>query len=125
MFGIRARPLDFIKAFIVLAIGGPIVFGGVALGTFFLVPLPTDVPEPRAGAVAQTSFVYAADGKTLIATFHAEHNREVIPSKEKPGAPVPFSNPAYDKIKHAAVAAEDRRFFEHSGVDPKAILRAA
>jgi penicillin-binding protein 1A len=118
VIGIRARPLDFIKAFLVLAIGGPIIFGGVALGTFFLVPLPTDVPEPRAGAIAQTSFVYAADGKTLIATFHAEHNREVIPEKQ-------FKDPVYDKIKLAAVAAEDRRFFEHSGVDPKAILRAA
>lgn len=107
-------PKDFLKALIVLAVGLPMVLGGVALGTFFLVPLPTEVPEPRAGATAQTSHVFAADGKTLIATFHAEHNREVIP----------LDDPAYDKIKLAAVAAEDRRFFEHSGIDPKAIMRA-
>ena len=63
--------------------------------------------------VAESSRIYAADG-TLLATLHAEENRETV---------------AYDRIpavlRDAVVAIEDERFWQHKGVDPKAVLRAA
>lgn len=60
----------------------------------------------------QTSKVYASDG-TLIATFHAEQNRELIPVEQIP-----------KHLQNGVVAIEDERFYQHRGVDLKAIFRA-
>lgn len=111
--GIRHKPRDFLKALLILGIGVPVLAGGAALAAFVYLPLPSTVPSVLPGAVAQTSHVYAADG-SLLATFHAEHNRELIASGDIPR-----------HLKLAAVAAEDARFFKHEGVDLKAIGRAA
>ncbi len=61
---------------------------------------------------SQTSRVYASDGR-LIATFHAEENREVVPLDMMP-----------EDLLNAVVAIEDERYYTHSGVDPEAIVRA-
>lgn len=105
-------PSDVARALLVLAIGGPLIVGGSAGATFFLMPLPTVVPAPRPGALAQTSRIYAPDG-SLIAALHAEYNRELIHLDNIP-----------DHLEDATVAAEDARFFRHSGIDTRAILRA-
>ncbi|MGZ8602290.1 MAG: penicillin-binding protein [Actinomycetota bacterium] len=63
--------------------------------------------------LAQTSFLYAADG-SLITELHAAENRVVLREREMS----PF-------VRDAAVAIEDRRFFTHHGVDVRAIARAA
>jgi penicillin-binding protein 1A len=63
--------------------------------------------------LAQTSFLYAADG-SLITELHAAENRVVLREREMS----PF-------VRDAAVAIEDRRFFAHHGVDVRAIARAA
>ena len=63
--------------------------------------------------LAQTSFLYAADG-SLITELHAAENRVVL--REREMAP---------SVRDAAVAIEDRRFFSHHGVDVRAIARAA
>jgi penicillin-binding protein 1A len=60
----------------------------------------------------QTSKIFAADG-TLLATLHAEQDREIISSADIP-----------KNLQHAAVAIEDERFYTHHGVDLRAILRA-
>ncbi|WP_125962776.1 transglycosylase domain-containing protein [Bifidobacterium dolichotidis] len=60
----------------------------------------------------QKSTMYANDGKTVIADFYAQ-NREVVPLKQ-------ISTP----MQQAVVAREDRRFFEHSGVDVQGVMRA-
>ncbi len=57
------------------------------------------------------SFVYAADG-SLIATLRFS-NREPVVWEDLP-----------ESLVQAVVSAEDRRFFEHDGVDPRAIARA-
>lgn len=76
--------------------------------------LPT-LEEERAHAqrLPQTSFLYAADG-SLITTLHAGEDRVVVRWKDIPPAMV-----------DATVAIEDQRFFDHAGVDLKALLRAA
>jgi penicillin-binding protein 1A len=64
-------------------------------------------------SLAQTSFLYASDG-SLITTLHATENRVVLPRRQIP-----------DTLRNAAVAIEDRRFYQHHGVDLQAIARAA
>jgi penicillin-binding protein 1A len=68
--------------------------------------------EPAAAPLAQTSIVFAADG-TVLATMHAEQDRTLVPIKEIPEA-----------MQHAVVAVEDTRFYDHRGVDLKAVMRA-
>jgi penicillin-binding protein 1A len=73
---------------------------------------PAAIPD-RPVQRAQSSRIYAADG-TLIATLHAEENREDVPLAELPR-----------HVRDAVLAIEDARFWEHRGVDAKAVLRAA
>ncbi|SDZ41363.1 Membrane carboxypeptidase (penicillin-binding protein) [Micromonospora pattaloongensis] len=61
---------------------------------------------------AQTSYVYAADGKTLLAMFYEEHRRYATLDEMSP------------YIQQAIVASEDSRFYTHKGVDAKGIGRA-
>lgn len=62
---------------------------------------------------AQNSVIYAADGKTQLATLTGNEKRIYVESDEI--APV---------IKQAVVAIEDERFYEHRGVDYIGIARA-
>ena len=73
-------------------------------------PAEIDVAPP---ATAESSKIYAADG-SLVTTLHAEENRENVPLGELPR-----------HLRDAVLAIEDARFFEHKGVDVKAVLRAA
>jgi penicillin-binding protein 1A len=72
-----------------------------------------NVHQAEAPVLAQTSFVLAADG-SIITALHAEQNRVIVASSRIP-----------QNIKEAVVAIEDRRFYEHMGIDLKALLRAA
>ena len=63
-------------------------------------------------SLAQTTQIYAADG-TLLAYLHGVENRTVISGKDIP-----------DVLRHALVAIEDERFYEHNGVDFESFLRA-
>jgi len=59
-------------------------------------------------------FVYAgAPSKRVLAVLRGSESRIIVPSEE-----------ISDRMKHAIVAVEDRRFYEHRGVDIHAIVRA-
>ncbi|MET1065758.1 MAG: transglycosylase domain-containing protein [Arthrobacter sp.] len=60
---------------------------------------------------SQSTRVLSADGK-VIANFFAENRVKVGLNEMSP------------YIKDAIIAVEDRRFYEHAGVDPQGILRA-
>jgi penicillin-binding protein 1A len=62
---------------------------------------------------ARNSVVYAADGRTKIATLTGNSHRILVGSSD--------ISPA---MKQATVAIEDRRFYEHHGVDYQGIARA-
>jgi penicillin-binding protein 1A len=64
-------------------------------------------------AIGRNSFIYAADG-SLLGSIPAERNRE----------PVKASDMSV-WIRKATIAVEDRRFFDHDGVDFEGIARAA
>src|SRR4029078_11165957 len=82
------------------------VGGTVALGA------RCDLKSLTPVAVGQNSFVYAADGSGLV-VIPPERNRTPV-SRSQMSRWVP----------KATVAIEDRRFYEHGGVDPVGILRA-
>jgi penicillin-binding protein 1A len=63
--------------------------------------------------IGQNSFVYADDG-SLLGTIPAERNREPVPMS----AMTPW-------LAKATVAIEDRRFYQHGGIDYLGIARAA
>ena len=60
----------------------------------------------------ESSKLYSDDG-TLIKTFHGEQNRTVVGLRSIP-----------KHVQDAVIAIEDQRFYEHEGVDLKAIVRA-
>ncbi|MFD0822026.1 transglycosylase domain-containing protein, partial [Micromonospora zhanjiangensis] len=66
----------------------------------------------RTVSPAQSTYVYASDGRTLLTMFYEEHRKYVPISQMSPN------------IQQAIVAAEDSRFYQHRGVDPKGIARA-
>ena len=90
----------------------------VGLFVFALVAAACDLPSLQevrksAGALPQTSAIYSADGR-LITRLHAGENRIVVGSRKIP-----------DVIRNAVIAIEDKRFYNHRGVDARALLRAA
>ncbi len=72
-------------------------------------PLSACKPVDKGG----NSTIYAADGSKLG-----------VISSEEAHAPVPIGR-VPKSLQHATVAIEDQRFYEHGGVDPEGILRAA
>ncbi|WP_045745178.1 transglycosylase domain-containing protein [Actinoplanes rectilineatus] len=82
---------------------------GVKAGTEALESLPEELTEVPA---AQTTYVYANDGRTLLTMFYEEHRKQ---TKLKEMSPY---------LTKAIVASEDTRFYEHNGVDAKGVARA-
>jgi 1A family penicillin-binding protein len=64
-------------------------------------------------AVAESTKIFAGDG-SLLTTLHADQNRETVPLSQMP-----------KELQNAAVAIEDERFWHHTGVDIRAMIRAA
>ncbi len=64
-------------------------------------------------AVAESTKIFAADG-SLLTTLHADQNRETVPLAQMP-----------KQLQDAVVAIEDERFWHHTGVDIRAMVRAA
>src|SRR6185312_13352285 len=71
--------------------------------------LPGPLLDP---VTAQTTRVYADDGRSLIATFYDEDRHDVTLAQISPA------------MRQAVVAAEDARFYQHGGVDVRGTLRA-
>lgn len=94
-----------------LALPAATVAGEAAEGsTELFEELPQQLQRAQ---LPQQSNIYARDGETLLATFYFQ-NRVVVPLEK--------ISPWMQK---AVVAVEDRRFWEHNGVDGQGILRAA
>ncbi|MFL6110191.1 MAG: transglycosylase domain-containing protein, partial [Catenulispora sp.] len=88
------------------------VTGGLGLAARDSVQAFNDQPcDVEAGVPEQSSVMLARDGST-IATFYSQ-NRQVVRANQIPKV-----------MRQAIVAIEDRRFYEHHGVDPQALVRA-
>jgi len=71
-----------------------------------------DLNALRPVAIGENSFVYAADG-SLLGAIPAERNRQPVELGE-----------ISDWMARATVAIEDRRFYQHGGIDAEGIARA-
>src|SRR5262245_29672083 len=102
---------------LLLALGVPlglvmlgILAGGVwVLSVYDSAPSLASLQPITRGAISK---VYAADG-SLIGVIHSDKIRQPIETDQIP-----------QDMKDATVDIEDRRFYEHGGVDPSAIIRA-
>jgi penicillin-binding protein 1A len=92
-----------LAAVLVIAAG---IGSGVALST------SCNLSSLRPVNIGANTFVYAADG-SLLGSIPADHNRE----------PISISHMSR-WLPKATVAVEDRRFYEHGGIDYVGILRA-
>jgi membrane peptidoglycan carboxypeptidase len=122
----RSLPVALLQTlYLLLGLLAVSALAGVLLAAFFLpavsagsavakdgVDLFESYPnELEVAPLNEASRIEAADG-SLLATFYTE-NRIMVPLEE-----------ISPHVQHAVIAVEDRRFFEHGGVDPKGLARA-
>lgn len=102
---------------------GKLVYGSMVLGVWAIISglilftyLAHDLPDynnpPKPGAGVRSIVVKAENGVTLVRT--GPIYGDFLTYREIP-----------DAMIHAIVAVEDRRFFQHIGIDGKGIARAA
>jgi 1A family penicillin-binding protein len=84
---------------------------GFALLLFFVFVAYASVSLPRQPEQAETTAVLAADG-SVLAELYTENREEVALDEVS------------EEMKQAVLAAEDRNFYRHSGVDPVGVGRA-
>jgi penicillin-binding protein 1A len=109
----KQRPRRRRRALFVLAIVVPlVVLAATAAGGAVYFSSSCDLSALRPVRQADNSLVYGANG-SLIGVVPAVENRTAVPR----GAISPW-------MPKATVAIEDRRFYQHGGIDPVGILRA-
>ena len=102
------------------AVGAAAIF---AIGAFLtrpavsnaksLVHVELDIPEEASlPALEERSSIYDQEGN-LLAVIDREISRRTIPLEKIP-----------DRVQHAVIVAEDRKFYEHEGYDVEGISRA-
>src|SRR5687768_10116213 len=102
-----------LKAFallVVTAVIVPVATAGTVLAAFLFLPLPAALPEARRGVDAQVSRVYDINGREIAVIRQFDITEPVQPQD------IP------EVLKQAVIAGEDRRFYEHGGVDVKGTL---
>jgi penicillin-binding protein 1A len=107
------RVVGFLLKFFLGLAGGALVLGAGA-GAFAIWYFGQDLPDYQQLLDYHppiVSRVYAEDGRLLAE--YATEKRVFVPAKEIPPL-----------LIHAFLAAEDKNFYVHSGIDPVAMLRA-
>lgn len=89
------------------------VASGAGIFFYFAKDLPS-VVDLENRRLIQSSKIYDRTGEVLLYEVTGDENRTVIPANEMP-----------EEIKQAFIAIEDREFYNHMGVRPTAIARAA
>ena len=86
---------------VVLAVGGGLVYA------YSQIELPKALPP------IQSTFMYDRNG-SLLASIHGAVDRTIIPFDQMP-----------ESLRDAVLSVEDHGFYDHPGIDPVGILRAA
>ncbi len=104
----------FLLALVIVVLVAPPVTAAVAVGTLLEAPLPVgDLPEKKPQIRALPSTVFDSEGQEIGVFRGFDQSLEIAPED------IP------DIVKNAFIAIEDRRFWEHNGVDLEGIGRAA
>lgn len=110
-----------VVGFLLFSVMGGVLLAGLALPAVTIAGQATNgtakifesLPEDFAQTdLPQASNIYASDGTTLLATFYSE-NRIVVPLEE-----------ISPWMQIAQVDVEDKRFWQHNGVDGEGLVRA-
>lgn len=89
----------------------PLAAAATLLATMLFAPLPAVLPDPRPGMVSQPSKVYLLE---------ANGDRRQISVFREFEQNLPVNKPDIPRVlKDAVVAAEDKNFYSHGGVDPR------
>lgn len=97
----------FVFLMVIVLIAGAGTAAGLMVSVSKYLPDVSANIQPNA-----SSRIYDSKGR-LITMVHAEENRIPVPITQVP-----------QNLQNAFVAAEDVRFYEHHGIDPRGILRA-
>jgi len=109
----RARRRRRLAVIVFLLVAAAVAAGAGGFGGAQSIRRDCDLDALRPASIGSNSFVYAADG-SLLGSIPAEKNRQ----------PVSLAQTS-KSMRKATVAIEDRRFYDHGGVDLKGIARAA
>jgi penicillin-binding protein 1A len=107
----RIRKLRLFAAVVVLGLLGSAAF---TLG--LVAAIASEIPSldpARQRAQELNGVIYANDGRSVLAVLRGSESRVLVDPDE-----------ISDRMMAAIVAVEDRRFWEHRGVDVRGILRA-
>jgi penicillin-binding protein 1A len=108
------RRIRKLRLFVLLLVLG--LLGSASFGFGFMTAVAKEIPRldpSRQVAREENSYILDFSGSRNLAVLRGGENRVIVESGEI--APV---------MKQAIVAVEDRRFFDHRGVDARAIVRA-
>ena len=89
----------------------PFILLFLLLATLLFVYSRLDLPATP--PPLQTTYILDREGNVL-GTFHASVDRTIVPFNRMPKS-----------LRDAVIAAEDQGFYEHSGIDPLGVMRAA
>ena len=84
---------------------------------FLFVYYAKDLPRPEKFTerpFIQSTKIYDRSGKVLLYEMYGEEKREIVPLNQVP-----------EYLREAVIVAEDINFYQHFGIDLKAIARAA
>jgi penicillin-binding protein 1A len=107
-----ARVLKAVTVVLVTGLVVPVATAGTVLSAFLFLPLPASLPDPRPGVDAQVTRVYDING-TEIGQFRQFDITQPVEPNDIPKV-----------MRRAVIAAEDRRFYEHGGIDVRGTMRA-
>jgi penicillin-binding protein 1A len=106
------RLLKAATLLVVTAVVVPVTTAGTVLASFLFLPLPASLPEARASVDSKVSHVYDAAGNEIAQFRKFEITQPVRPEDIPP------------VLKQAVIAGEDRRFYQHGGIDLRGTMRA-
>ncbi len=107
------------RARVLFTVGKYLAFlflGGCLLVLALFLYYTWDMPQPEKFTETpfiQSTRIYDSTGKVLLYDIYGEEKREVVPFDK-----------ISDNLKHAVLASEDARFYQHGGIDFMGILRA-
>ena len=107
----RRRHGALVAVGVIAAIGLAAGIGGTA--GVFAYGASCDLGSLEPVRIGRNTFVYASDG-SLLGSIPAERNRQPVSAEDMS----PW-------VRKATIAVEDRRFYEHGGIDVEGIARAA
>ena len=110
----RRRRIRKLRLLVLVGVLGVLVVTAFSYGvTVALSRQLTGLDPFRQGHQQVDGYVYAADGHTILAVLRGSQSRVLVQSQDISGF-----------MKQAIVAVEDKRFYEHRGIDVRGMMRA-